>query len=163
MLNHKLKIRHLLGLENTSKEDISKIIEVGFLFKDILDRPIKKIPILNGKNIVNLFFENSTRTKLSFELAEKRLSADVTNFSASSSSINKGESFKDTVQNIISMKMDCAIIRHPIPGSSLQLTNYVEAIVINAGDGTHEHPTQALLDFYTILKYHEKIIVYLPC
>ena len=150
MENHKLDINHLIGLENTSKDDILKIIDVGFLFREILDRPIKKIPILKGKNIVNLFFENSTRTKLSFELAEKRLSADVTNFSASSSSINKGESFKDTVQNICSMKMDCVVMRHPIPGSALQLTKFVDAVVINGGDGAHEHPTQALLDMMSL-------------
>ncbi|SVE55809.1 uncharacterized protein METZ01_LOCUS508663, partial [marine metagenome] len=142
MTNHKLEIKHLIGLEKTSKSDIDKIIEVGFLFREILDRPIKKVPILNGKNIVNLFFENSTRTKLSFELAEKRLTADITNFSASSSSLTKGESFKDTVQNICSMKMDCVVMRHPVPGSCIQLTKFVDAIIINAGDGTHEHPTQ---------------------
>ena len=157
MLSHKLDIKHLIGLENTSSEDIQKIIDVGFQFREILDRPIKKVPILNGKNIVNLFFENSTRTKLSFELAEKRLSADVTNFSASSSSINKGESFKDTVQNICSMKMDCVVMRHPTPGSIVQLTDFVDAVVVNAGDGSHEHPTQALLDMMSIQEKFKKI------
>ena len=110
----KIDTKHLLGLENTSKSDIEKIIDVGFTFKEVLDRPIKKVPILNGKNIVNLFFENSTRTKISFELAEKRLSADVTNFSASFSSVQKGESLKDTIQNIHVMKMDCVVMRHPV-------------------------------------------------
>tara|TARA_B100000029_G_scaffold494321_1_gene557889 strand:- start:1116 stop:2054 length:939 start_codon:yes stop_codon:yes gene_type:complete len=156
-MDHKLNIKHLVGLENVSKEDIQTILDVGFLFKEILDRPIKKVPILNGKNIVNLFFENSTRTKLSFELAEKRLSADVTNFSASSSSINKGESFKDTVQNICAMKMDCVVMRHPIPGSCMQLTNFVDAVVVNGGDGSHEHPTQALLDMMSIYERFGKI------
>ena len=157
MENHKLDIKHLIGLENTSSNDIEKIIDVGFLFREILDRPIKKVPLLNGKNVVNLFFENSTRTKLSFELAEKRLSADVTNFSASSSSINKGESFKDTVQNICSMKMDCVVMRHPIPGSIFQLTDFVDAVVVNAGDGSHEHPTQALLDMMSLKEKFGKI------
>ena len=149
----KLEIKHLLGIETTSKSDIKKIIKYGYIFREILDRPIKKVPILKGKNIVNLFFENSTRTKLSFELAEKRLSADIINFSSSSSSLNKGESFKDTVQNICSMKMDCIVVRHPVPGSSYQLTNFTNAIIVNAGDGSHEHPTQALLDMMSI---HEK-------
>jgi len=157
LANHQLEIKHLFGLEGISKNDIEKIIDVGFLFREILDRPIKKVPILNGKNIVNIFFENSTRTKMSFELAEKRLSADVTNFSASSSSINKGESFKDTVQNICSMKMDCVVMRHPIPGSIIQLSKFVDAIIVNAGDGTHEHPTQALLDMMSIKEKFGKI------
>ena len=109
-----------------------------------------RMPSLTGKNIVNLFFENSTRTRISFELAEKRLSADVTNFSASSSSLNKGEGLKDTIQNIHAMKMDCVVMRHPSPGSCLQLSNYVDSIIINAGDGTHEHPTQALLDMMSL-------------
>ena len=145
-----LKTKHLLGLENIDKEDIKKIIDTGFMFREVLDRPVKKVPSLNGLNILNLFFENSTRTKLSFELAEKRLSADVINFSASSSSLNKGESFKDTVQNIHSMKVDCIVMRHPTPGSSIHLTDFVDSIVVNAGDGTHEHPTQALLDMMSL-------------
>ena len=139
-----LQNKHLIGLEHTSAEDIQKLIDTGFTFREVLDRPIKKVPSLTGKNIVNLFFEHSTRTRISFELAEKRLSADVTNFSASSSSVNKGEGLKDTVQNIHAMKMDCAVMRHPVPGSCLQLSKFVDAVVINAGDGTHEHPTQAL-------------------
>ena len=146
----KISTKHLLGLEHISKNDIETIIDVGFTFREVLERPIKKVPVLNGKNIVNLFFENSTRTKISFELAEKRLSADVTNFSASSSSVQKGESLKDTIQNIHVMKMDCVVMRHPVPGSCLQLTNYVDIPVVNAGDGTHEHPTQALLDMMSI-------------
>ena len=145
-MKHKLDIKHLIGLEKTSSSDIDKIIDVGFIFREILERPMKKIPTLNGKNIVNMFFENSTRTRISFELAEKRLSADITNFSASSSSVNKGESLRDTVQNLLAMKLDCVVMRHPIPGSCMQITNYVDAVVINAGDGSHEHPTQALLD-----------------
>ena len=149
--------KHLLGLNSTSARDITKIIDTGFLFREILERPIKRVPTLTGKNIVNLFFENSTRTKISFELAEKRLSADVTNFSSSSSSVKKGEGLKDTIQNIHAMKMDCVVMRHPIPGSCKQLTNYVDSVVINAGDGTHEHPTQALLDIMSIKEKFGKI------
>ena len=152
-----METKHLLGLENISKNDIEKIIDTGFIFRDILERPIKRIPTLPGKNIINLFYENSTRTKISFELAEKRLSADVTNFSSSSSSVQKGGSLKDTIQNIYAMKMDCVVMRHPIPGSCSQLTNYVDAVVINAGDGTHEHPTQALLDMMSIKEKFGKI------
>jgi len=157
LIKHNLDIKHLIGLEMTSSEDIQKIIDVGFLFREILERPIKKVPILNGKNIANLFFENSTRTKLSFELAEKRLSADVINFSASSSSLTKGESFKDTVQNICAMKIDCVVMRHPTPGSIIQLTDFIDAIVVNAGDGSHEHPTQALLDMMSLQERFNKI------
>ena len=153
----RIDTKHLLGLETISKSDIEKIIDVGFTFREVLDRPIKKVPVLNGKNIVNLFFENSTRTKISFELAEKRLSADVTNFSASFSSVQKGESLKDTIQNIHVMKMDCVVMRHPVPGSCLQLTNYVDVPIINAGDGSHEHPTQALLDMMSIKEKFGKI------
>ena len=152
-----LKNKHLLGLEFTPKEDIEKLIQTGFTFREVLDRPIKKVPSLTGKSIVNLFFENSTRTRISFELAEKRLSADVTNFSASSSSVSKGESLKDTVQNIHAMKMDCAVMRHPVPGSCLNLSKFVDSVIINAGDGTHEHPTQALLDMMSIYEKFGKI------
>ena len=148
-----MKHIHLLGLKDYPGEDIQTIIDTAYKFKEILDRPIKKVPSLKGKTIVNLFFENSTRTRISFELAQKRLSADSVNFSASSSSLKKGESFKDTVQNIESMKIDAAVMRHPTPGSPLQLTNYIDAVVINAGDGTHEHPTQAILDMMSL---HEK-------
>jgi aspartate carbamoyltransferase catalytic subunit len=145
-----LKNKHLIGLEFIPREDIQKLINTGFAFREVLERPIKKVPSLTGKNIVNLFFENSTRTRISFELAEKRLSADVTNFSASSSSVSKGESLKDTVQNIHAMKMDCAVMRHPVPGACYNLSKFVDSVIINAGDGTHEHPTQALLDMMSI-------------
>jgi len=142
--------RHLLGLEGYPAEDIQTIIDTAFTFREVLDRPIKKVPSLQGKTIVNLFFENSTRTRISFELAQKRLSADTVNFSASTSSLKKGESFKDTVQNIEAMKIDACVMRHPTPGAPLRLTEYVDAIVINAGDGTHEHPTQAILDMTSL-------------
>ena len=145
-----LKNKHLFGLEHTPSVDIQLLIDTGFTFREVLDRPIKKVPSLTGKNIVNLFFENSTRTRISFELAERRLSADVTNFSVTSSSLNKGEGLKDTIQNIHAMKMDCVVMRHPSPGSCLQLSKYVDSIIINAGDGTHEHPTQALLDMMSL-------------
>tara|TARA_A100001037_G_C15151443_1_gene639540 strand:- start:6360 stop:7292 length:933 start_codon:yes stop_codon:yes gene_type:complete len=148
-----LQQRHLLGLEDYPAEDIQTIIDTAFKFREVLDRPIKKVPSLQGVTIVNLFFENSTRTRISFELAEKRLSADTVNFSASSSSLKKGESFKDTVQNIEAMKIDAAVMRHPTPGAPLQLTKFIDAIIINAGDGTHEHPTQAILDMMSL---HEK-------
>jgi len=148
-----LSTKHFIALEDATKKDIETLINVGYMFKEVLDRPIKKVPSLTGINIANLFFENSTRTKLSFELAEKRLSADVINFSASSSSLNKGETFKDTVQNIHAMKIDGIVMRHPTPGSCLQLTKYVDSVIINAGDGSHEHPTQAMLD---IMSLHEK-------
>jgi len=145
-----LSNKHFISLKDTPKEDMMRLIETGLSFREVLDRPIKKVPILSGKNILNLFFENSTRTKMSFELAEKRLSADVTNFSASSSSLNKGETFRDTVQNIQVMKVDCIVMRHPAPGSSLQLTNFVDSVIVNAGDGCHEHPTQAMLDVMSL-------------
>ena len=148
-----MKHIHLLGLKGYPAEDIQAIIDTAYKFKEVLNRPIKKVPSLKGKTVVNLFFENSTRTRISFELAQKRLSADTVNFSASTSSLKKGESFKDTVQNIESMKIDAAVMRHPTPGSPLQLTNYIDAVVINAGDGTHEHPTQAILDMMSL---HEK-------
>ena len=152
-----MKQKHLLGLENFPARDIDKIIETSFSFKEILDRPIKKVPSLQGKTIVNLFFENSTRTRISFELAQKRLSADTVNFSASSSSLKKGESFKDTVQNIEAMKIDAVVMRHPSPGSSVHLTKYIKSIVINAGDGAHEHPTQAILDMMSLKEKFGKI------
>jgi len=152
-----LSHRHFIGLEDSTKEDIQKIIDTGFMFREVLDRPVKKVPSLSGINIVNLFFENSTRTKLSFELAEKRLSADVTNFSASSSSLKKGESLKDTIQNIHAMKMDAIVMRHPVPGAPLQLTQFVDAVVINAGDGKHGHPTQAMLDMMSLYEKFGKL------
>ena len=142
--------KHLLGLENYPAQDIQTIIDTAFSFKEVLERPIKKVPSLQGKTIVNLFFEDSTRTRISFELAQKRLSADTVNFSASTSSLKKGETFKDTSQNIEAMKIDAVVMRHPTPGSPLQLTNYIDSIVINAGDGTHEHPTQAILDMTSL-------------
>ena len=153
MLNHK----HLLGLENFPKKDIQKIIDTAFNFREVLDRPIKKVPSLQGVTIVNLFFENSTRTRISFELAQKRLSADTVNFSASSSSLKKGESFKDTAQNIEAMKIDAVVMRHPTPGSPKHLTEFINAQVINAGDGTHEHPTQAILDMMSLQERFGKI------
>jgi len=145
-----LSSKHFISLKNTPKEDLMLLIETGFSFREVLERPIKKVPTLSGKNILNLFFENSTRTRMSFELAEKRLSADVSNFSASSSSLNKGETFRDTVQNIQVMKVDCIVMRHPSPGSSLQITKFVDSIIVNAGDGSHEHPTQAMLDVMSL-------------
>ena len=148
-----MKNIHLLGLKDYPLEDIQSIIDTSYRFKEVLDRPIKKVPSLQGKTIVKLFFENSTRTRISFELAQKRLSADTVNFSASTSSLKKGETFKDTVQNIEAMKIDAVVMRHPTPGSPLHLTNYIDAIIINAGDGTHEHPTQAILDMMSL---HEK-------
>ena len=153
MLNHK----HLLGLENFPKEDIQNIIDTAFNFREVLERPIKKVPSLQGVTIVNLFFENSTRTRISFELAQKRLSADTVNFSASSSSLKKGESFKDTAQNIEAMKIDAVVMRHPVPGSPKHLTEFIDAKVINAGDGTHEHPTQAILDMMSLQEKFGKI------
>ena len=145
-----MKNKHLLALKDFPGEDIKTIIDTSFSFKEVLNRPIKKVPSLQGKTIVNLFFENSTRTRISFELAQKRLSADTVNFSASSSSLSKGETFKDTAQNIEAMKIDAVVMRHPNPGAALNLTNYIDSIIINAGDGAHEHPTQALLDMTTL-------------
>jgi aspartate carbamoyltransferase catalytic subunit len=148
-----LKNKHLLGLEGYPSDDIQTIIDTAYNFKKVLERPIKKVPSLQGVTIVNLFFENSTRTRISFELAQKRLSADTVNFSASSSSLKKGESFKDTAQNIEAMKIDAVVMRHPTPGAPKHLTDFIDSIIINAGDGTHEHPTQAILD---IMSLHEK-------
>ncbi len=148
-----LQQKHLLGLEGYPSEDIKTIIDTAFNFREVLDRPIKKVPSLQGVTIVNLFFENSTRTRISFELAQKRLSADTVNFSSSSSSLKKGESFKDTAQNIEAMKIDATVMRHPTPGAPQHLTEFIDAVVINAGDGTHEHPTQAILDMMSL---HEK-------
>ena len=148
-----LQQKHLLGLDGYPSEDIQTIIDTAFNFREVLDRPIKKVPSLQGVTIVNLFFENSTRTRISFELAQKRLSADTVNFSSSSSSLKKGESFKDTAQNIEAMKIDATVMRHPTPGAPQHLTEFIDAVVINAGDGTHEHPTQAILDMMSL---HEK-------
>ena len=152
-----LKQKHLLGLENFPKEDIQSIIDTAFNFREVLDRPIKKVPSLQGVTIVNLFFENSTRTRISFELAQKRLSADTVNFSASTSSLKKGESFKDTAQNIEAMKIDAVVMRHPTPGAPKHLTEFIDSKIINAGDGTHEHPTQAILDMMSLEEKFGKI------
>jgi aspartate carbamoyltransferase catalytic subunit len=145
-----LSVNHLLGIKYLNKQDIQLIFETADHFKEVINRPIKKVPSLRDITIANLFFENSTRTKLSFELAEKRLSADVINFSASQSSVKKGESLIDTVNNILSMKVDMVVMRHPNAGASMFLSQHVKASIINAGDGAHEHPTQALLDSYSI-------------
>jgi aspartate carbamoyltransferase catalytic subunit len=145
-----LKQKHLLFLKGYPEEDIDIILKTAFQFREVLDRPKKKVPSLQGVTVVNLFFEDSTRTRISFELAQKRLSADTVNFSASSSSLKKGESFKDTVQNIMAMKIDAIVMRHPTPGSPKHLTEFIDAIVVNAGDGTHEHPTQAILDMMSL-------------
>ncbi len=145
-----LSVDHLLGIKYLNKEDIQLIFETADHFKEVINRPIKKVPSLRDITIANLFFENSTRTKLSFELAEKRLSADIINFSASQSSVKKGETLIDTVNNILSMKVDMVVMRHPKPGACVFLSEHVDARIINAGDGAHEHPTQALLDSYSI-------------
>jgi aspartate carbamoyltransferase catalytic subunit len=145
-----LSIKHLLGLQNVPEDDINAILDTAFSFREVLERPIKKVPTLQGKTVANLFFEPSTRTRMSFELAEKRLSADSVNFSADSSSLKKGESLKDTIQNIFAMKIDVVVMRHPVPGSAKLLTQFVDAVVINAGDGAHEHPTQGLLDIMSL-------------
>lgn len=145
-----LSVNHLLGIKYLKPEDIQLIFKTADHFKEVINRPIKKVPSLRDITIANLFFENSTRTKLSFELAEKRLSADVINFSASQSSVSKGETLIDTVNNILAMKVDVVVMRHPNPGAALFLSKNVSACIINAGDGTHEHPSQALLDAYSI-------------
>jgi len=146
----KLSVSHLLGIKYLTPSDIELIFETASHFKEVINRPIKKVPSLRDVTIANLFFENSTRTKLSFELAQKRLSADVINFSASNSSVKKGESLIDTVNNILSMKVDMVVMRHPNPGASMFLSKHVNASIVNAGDGAHEHPTQALLDCFSI-------------
>ncbi|MCG2418649.1 aspartate carbamoyltransferase catalytic subunit [Aequorivita sp. F47161] len=145
-----LSVNHLLGIKYITEADIQLIFETADHFKEIINRPIKKVPSLRDITIANLFFENSTRTKLSFELAEKRLSADVINFASSSSSVAKGETLIDTVNNILSMKVDMVVMRHPNPGAGVFLSKHVNASIVNAGDGAHEHPTQALLDAYSI-------------
>ncbi|MDP1747511.1 MAG: aspartate carbamoyltransferase catalytic subunit [Bacteroidota bacterium] len=145
-----LSTKHLLGIKDITASDINLILTTAESFKEVINRPIKKVPSLRDITIANLFFENSTRTKLSFELAEKRLSADVINFSSSSSSVKKGETLIDTVNNILAMKVDMVVMRHPNPGAALFLSKHVNAKIINAGDGAHEHPTQALLDAFSI-------------
>lgn len=145
-----LSVEHLLGIKYLQREDIELILNTADNFKEVINRPIKKVPSLRDITIANLFFENSTRTKLSFELAEKRLSADVINFASSNSSVKKGETLIDTVNNILAMKVDMVVMRHPNPGAAHFLSQHVDAQIVNAGDGTHEHPTQALLDAFTI-------------
>ena len=145
-----LSVKHLLGIKNLQKEDIDLIFKTADNFKEVINRPIRKVPSLRDITIANLFFENSTRTRLSFELAEKRLSADTLNFSAASSSVKKGETLIDTVNNILAMKVDMIVMRHPDAGASTFLANHTDVPIVNAGDGAHEHPTQALLDAYSI-------------
>ncbi len=142
--------RHLLGLKDYSAEDILHILDQAENFLEILNRPIPKVPTLRDKTIVNLFYEDSTRTRISFEMAQKRMGADVVNFSSGSSSVNKGESLKDTIRNIESMKIDMVVVRHPSPGAAHFISRCVDAAILNAGDGAHEHPTQALLDIFSI-------------
>lgn len=145
-----LSIKHLLGIKGMTRDDVETIFSTASEFKEVLNRPIKKVPSLRDITVANLFFENSTRTRLSFELAQKRLSADVVNFSAASSSVNKGETLVDTVNNILAMKVDMIVMRHPHPGAPHFLANKVNTTIVNAGDGTHEHPTQAILDSFSI-------------
>ena len=150
MAVEQLSTRHLLGIKDINRNDIELIFETADNFKDVINRPIKRVPSLRDITIANIFFENSTRTKLSFELAEKRLSADVVNFAASSSSVSKGETLVDTVNNILAMKVDMVVMRHPYAGAGVFLSKHINAQIVNAGDGAHEHPTQALLDAYSI-------------
>lgn len=145
-----LKSKHLLGIKNLDQEDINLIFQTAANFKEVINRPIKKVPSLRDVTVANIFFENSTRTKISFELAEKRLSADIVNFSASGSSVKKGETLLDTVNNILAMKVDMVVMRHSSPGAPHFLAKHIDANIINAGDGTHEHPTQALLDTFSM-------------
>jgi aspartate carbamoyltransferase catalytic subunit len=152
-----LQSRHLLGLDGMRREDIDLILDTAVSFREVLDRPIKKVPPLQGKTVANMFFENSTRTRLSFELAERRLSADVLGFAATGSSVSKGETLKDTARNIEAMKVDMVVMRHSASGAPHYLSRVIEANVINAGDGGHEHPTQALLDMYTIREKHGRL------
>jgi aspartate carbamoyltransferase catalytic subunit len=153
-MSRKLSVKHLLGIKQLSPDDIELILSTADQFKDIINRPIKKVPTLRDITIANLFFENSTRTRVSFELAERRLSADTVNFAASNSSVKKGETLIDTVNNILAMKVDMVVMRHPNPGACVFLSKHIDAKIINAGDGAHEHPTQALLDAYSIREKH---------
>ncbi len=152
MSTARLSTKHLLGIKYISKEDIELIFKTALEFKEVINRPIKKVPSLRDVTIANVFFENSTRTRISFELAERRLSADIVNFSASSSSVTKGETLLDTVNNILAMKVDMVVMRHPAPGAHHFLAQHIDANIINAGDGTHEHPTQALLDAFSMIE-----------
>ncbi len=147
-----LSVKHLIAIKDLQPEDIHLILETADNFKEVLSRPIKKVPSLRDITIANVFFENSTRTKISFELAEKRLSADVVNFSSSGSSVKKGETLLDTVNNILAMKVDMVVMRHQSPGAPVFLSKHIDANIINAGDGTHEHPTQGLLDAYSMME-----------
>ncbi|MFM8431727.1 MAG: aspartate carbamoyltransferase catalytic subunit [Bacteroidota bacterium] len=152
-----LSVRHLLGIKGLTRDDIELVFRTADNFKEVINRPIKKVPSLRDVTIANLFFENSTRTRLSFELAERRLSADVINFAASSSSVSKGETLIDTVNNILAMKVDIIVMRHPHAGAAQFLSRHVNASIVNAGDGAHEHPTQALLDAYSIREKYGKV------
>jgi aspartate carbamoyltransferase catalytic subunit len=153
----RLSSRHLLQLEGTPKKDLELILDTAESFREILDRPIKKVPPLRGKTVVNLFYEPSTRTRISFELAEKRLSADTMTFTTAMSSVKKGETLKDTVRNIEAMKIDMVVVRHSSPGVPYYLTQCLDANIVNAGDGTHEHPTQGLLDIFTMRQKYGKV------
>ena len=147
-----LSVKHLIAIRDLQPEDIHLLLDQADNFKEVLSRPIKKVPSLRDITVANIFFENSTRTRISFELAEKRLSADIVNFSASGSSVKKGETLLDTVNNILAMKVDMVVMRHQSPGAPVFLSKHIDAAIINAGDGTHEHPTQALLDVYSIME-----------
>jgi aspartate carbamoyltransferase catalytic subunit len=153
-MSRKLSVKHLLGIKQLSPDDIELILTTADQFKEVINRPIKKVPSLRDITIANLFFENSTRTRVSFELAERRLSADTVNFAASNSSVKKGETLIDTVNNILAMKVDMVVMRHPNPGACVFLSKHIDAKIVNAGDGAHEHPTQALLDAYSIREKH---------
>jgi len=154
---NKLGLKHLLGIKDLNKSQIEQIFSTAQNFKGIVNKPVKKVPSRKDKTVANLFFENSTRTKISFELAEKRLSADVVNFGSSGSSVKKGETLIDTVKNILAMKVDMIVMRHPSPGAAKFLSTQIDAQIVNAGDGTHEHPTQALLDSFSILEKHQVV------
>ncbi len=156
-MSNELSVNHLLGIKYLNRDDLELIFKTADQFKEVINRPIRKVPSLRDITIANLFFENSTRTKLSFELAEKRLSADVINFSAAGSSVTKGETLVDTVNNILSMKVDMVVMRHAKPGAAIFLSQNVNSIIVNAGDGAHEHPTQALLDAYSIREKYQDI------
>ena len=147
-----LSVKHLIAIKDLQPEDVQLILNTADNFKEVLNRPIKRVPTLRDITIANIFFENSTRTRISFELAEKRLSADIINFSSSSSSVKKGETLIDTVNNILAMKVDMVVMRHQSPGAPVLLSTHIDATIINAGDGTHEHPTQALLDAYSMME-----------
>ncbi len=153
-MSRKLSVKHLLGIKQLTTDDIELILSTADHFKEVINRPIKKVPSLRDITIANLFFENSTRTRTSFELAERRLSADTVNFAASNSSVKKGETLIDTVNNILAMKVDMVVMRHPNPGACVFLSKHIDAKIVNAGDGAHEHPTQALLDAFSIREKH---------